>query len=144
MAETLKPCPLCGSTDIACFAEECGDDHGNVPTFRAVVGCRGCHEEGCDPSYDDEPCFGIEAYFSANHPLVKDCEDPWDIERVLERHMADRWNRRAERTCRKVRLSGVDERRGDRRAWPVCSGCGGAVRENDRYCPHCGARVVGE
>ena len=23
MDETLKPCPLCGSTDIACFVEEC-------------------------------------------------------------------------------------------------------------------------
>ena len=96
MAETLKPCPLCGSTDIVCFAEECGDSYDNVPTFRAVVGCCGCHEEGCDPSYDDEPCFGIEAYFRADHPLVRDCEDPWDIERVLERHMAERWNRRAE------------------------------------------------
>lgn len=96
MPETLKPCPLCGSTDIACFAEECGDDYDNVPTFRAVVGCRGCREEGCDPSYDDEPCFGIEAYFRADHPLVRDCEDPWDIERVLEHHMAGRWNRRAE------------------------------------------------
>lgn len=48
MSETLLPCPLCGSTDIVCFAEECGDGYDNVPTFRAVVGCRGCHEEGCD------------------------------------------------------------------------------------------------
>lgn len=98
MAETLLPCPLCGSTDIACFAEECGDDYDNVPTFRAVVGCRGCREEGCDPDYDEEPCFGIEAYFRGDHPLIRDEEDPSDCERVLERHMAERWNRRAERT----------------------------------------------
>ena len=139
MAETLKPCPLCGSTDIACFAEECGDDYDNVPVYRAVVGCRGCHEEGCDPSYDEEPCFGIEAYFRADHPLVRDCEDPWDIERVLERHMAERWNRRAERTCRVVRggepsPTGVpSELR--------CSECGGRLSRFGSYCPNCGARV---
>ena len=140
MDETLKPCPLCGSTDIACFAEECGDSYDNVPTFRAVVGCRGCHEEGCDPSYDDEPCFGIEAYFRADHPLVRDCEDPWDIERVLERHMAERWNRRAERTCRRVEYKPTKNL--------ICSECGyGIPRALDRhafvnYCTHCGARVV--
>ena len=140
MDETLKPCPLCGSTDIACFAEECGDSYDNVPTFRAVVGCRGCHEEGCDPSYDDEPCFGIEAYFRADHPLVRDCEDPWDIERVLERHMAERWNRRVERTCHRVEYKPTKNL--------ICSECGyGIPRALDRYafvnyCPHCGARVA--
>ena len=138
MDETLKPCPLCGSTDIACFVEECGYDYDNVPTFRAVVGCRGCHEEGCDQSYDEGPCFGIEAYFRADHPLVRDCEDPWDIKRVLERHMAERWNRRTERTCRYV----YDEAMC---GW-VCSECGGLepVGDNVRFCPDCGARVVSE
>lgn len=146
MAETLKPCPLCGGTDIACFAEECGDGYDNVPTFRAVVGCRGCHEEGCDPSYDDEPCFGIEAYFRADHPLVRDCEDPWDIERMLEHYMADRWNRRAERTCRNVSNDPLGFR---------CSECGAEdyVRggsaiwrdggpDDISYCPGCGARIT--
>ena len=144
MAETLKPCPLCGSTDVVCFAEEFGDDYDNVPTFRAVVGCRGCREEGCDPSYDDEPCFGIEAYFRADHPLIRDEEDPSDCERVLERHMAERWNRRAERTCRMG--APVDGEY-------LCSECGHLNRETyradkgwyrPRYCAHCGARVVGE
>lgn len=145
MDEKLKPCPLCGSTDIVCFAEECGDGYDNVPTFRAVVGCRGCHEEGCDPSYDDEPCFGIEAYFNAKHPLVRDCEDPWDIERVLENHMAERWNRRAERTCRYERTH-----RGVADNWfSACSECGAefderAVEGYYRHCPNCGARVVSE
>ena len=161
MAETLLPCPLCGSTDIACFAEECGNGYDNVPTFRAVVGCRGCHEEGCDPSYDDEPCFGIEAYFSANHPLVKDCEDPWDIERVLVHHMAEKWNRRTERTCRVV----AKERKISQTQTLVtksCSSCGYVFGDEEvrpilpgldetmvingvavpRYCPHCGAKVV--
>lgn len=136
----LKPCPLCGSTDIACFAEECGDDYDNVPTFRAVVGCRGCHEEGCDPSYDDEPCFGIEAYFRADHPLIDDEEDPSDCERILERHMAERWNRRAERTCTIVHEEG---------GFPHCSACGSLDVVHDvygplDYCPHCGAKLVGD
>lgn len=156
MSEELKPCPLCGSTDIACFAEECGDDYDNVPTFRAVVACLGCHEEGCDSTYDDEPCFGIEAYFRADHPLVSDCEDPWDIECVLERHMAERWNRRAERTCSPVV---ADDGAG---AWGVyCSECGYrfagpygkrevpehmATRRDimPRFCSNCGAKVVGK
>ena len=150
MSEELRPCPLCGSTDIACFAEECGDDHDNVPTFRAVVGCRGCHEEGCDPSYDEEPCFGIEAYYRADHPLIKDCEDPSDCERVLERHMAERWNRRAERTCRVECYPPGYE---DNLHYEVCSECGTiltASRPGDRhaarasYCPNCGAKAVGE
>lgn len=140
MSETLKPCPLCGSTDIVCFAEECGDGYDNVPTFRAVVGCRGCREEGCDPSYDDEPCFGIEAYFRADHPLIREEEDPSDCERVLERHMAERWNRRAERTCTIVRGDGE---------FPHCSACGSLEVASDvagayDFCPRCGARVVSE
>lgn len=146
MAETLKPCPLCGSTDVACFAEEYGDDYDNVPTFRAVVGCRGCHEEGCDPSYDDEPCFGIEAYFRADHLLVRDCEDPWDIERVLEHHMAERWNRRAERTCH-IDMPVIDWETGETDY--RCSACGFSADPQDwaetyDYCPHCGCKVVSE
>ena len=140
MSKELMPCPLCGSTDIACFAEECGDDYDNVPTFRAVVGCRGCHEEGCDSTYDDEPCFGIEAYYRADHPLVRDCEDPSDIERVLAQHMAERWNRRAERTCH-------DEAEAPQSF--LCGECGWFWTDPEdelgfSYCPNCGAKVVGE
>lgn len=137
--EELKPCPLCGSTDIVCFAEECGDDYDNVPTFRVVAGCRGCHEEGCDSTYDDEPCFGIEAYYRADHPLIRDEEDPEDCERVLERYMAERWNRRAERTCRVVSAKEA----GRTGYAPACSACGwqSGVWEQYSYCPNCGARV---
>lgn len=92
----LLPCPLCGSADVVCFAEYDGDDYDNEPTYRAVVGCRGCHEEGCDPDYDAEPCFGIEAWYRGDHPLLKDFADPSDCERALERHMAELWNRRAD------------------------------------------------
>lgn len=144
MGEALRPCPLCGSTDVACFAEECGDSYDGTPTFRAVVGCCGCHEEGCDPTYDEEPCFGIEAYFRADHPLVRDCEDPWDIERVLEHHMAERWNRRAERTCH-IDMPVIDWETGETDY--VCSVCGFSADPQDwaetyDYCPRCGSRVV--
>ena len=80
MGIELKPCPLCGSTDIACFAEYDGDSYDNEPVYRAVVGCRGCRETGCDESYDEEPCFGIEAYFRGDHPLIKDEEDHYLLE----------------------------------------------------------------
>ena len=149
MAETLKPCPLCGSTDVACFAEECGDDYDNEPVYRAVVGCCGCREEGCDPSYDEEPCFGIEAYFRGDHPLIKDEEDPEDCRRVLERHMAERWNLRAERTCRAVEF--VEEETFGTGIYFECSECHETLGTLSKYgshlpnyCPHCGARVVDE
>lgn len=150
MMADLKPCPLCGSTDIVCFAEECGDDYDNVPTFRAVVGCRGCHEEGCDPSYDDDPCFGIEAYFRADHPLIREEEDPSDCERVLERHMAERWNRRAERTCRDndhmqdaIKCSECGEITLDTLYWIESSdGLMTVKGHRPRFCSNCGAKVV--
>lgn len=52
------------------------------------------------------------------------------------------WNRRDQRTCRKIRVPGIDEMRGDMRAWPVCSECGATICANDSYCRRCGARVV--
>lgn len=134
----LKPCPLCGSTNVTCFAEYDGDNWENTPVYRAVVACLGCHEEGCDPDYDEEPCFGIEAYFTGDHPLIRDEEYPEDCERVLARHMAKRWNRRAGRTCHYVYDREIC-------AWR-CSECGGLepVGDHVRYCPDCGARVVDE
>lgn len=143
----LKPCPLCDSTNVTCFAEYDGDSYDNVPVYHAVVACLGCNEDGCDPDYDEEPCFGIEAYFRGDHPLIRDCEDPSDCERVLERHMAERWNHRAERTCRDT--SNESPHASDF----VCSSCGFAYSMSDdmsmlpdeiKYCPNCGAKVVDE
>ena len=136
--EGLRPCPLCGSTNVTCFAEYDGDSYENEPIYRAVVWCLGCREEGCDPSYDEEPCFGIEAYFPDSHPLLRDCEDPSDCERVLERHMAERWNRRAERTCRNLNPPSCRNFE--------CSECGESSEFTPGfmpdYCPYCGAKVV--
>ena len=157
MSEELKPCPLCGSTNVACFAEYDGDNWGNTPVYRAVVACLGCHEDGCDPGYDEDPCFGIEAYYTGDHPLIRGKEDPEDCERVLERHMAERWNRRSERTCRMVNCGSNDTCVVNRElsngnivsmefGYKQCSECGAYVFDcpTVRYCPNCGARVVDE
>ena len=51
-----------------------------------------------------------------------------------KRVAAERWNRRAERTCRDLGCEGYDF---------VCSACGcGLDLLNPSYCPSCGARVV--
>ena len=75
----------------------------------------------------------------------------WTVECVIcgahvgsdTRHRARmKWNRRAERTCRRVEYKLTNNL--------ICSECGyGIPRALDRYafmnyCPHCGARVVEE
>ena len=63
--------------------------------------------------------------------------------------VAERWNRRAERTCR-VEVSHGFHGPGPRfegNVWTmyhVCSECDGAIDRDDAYCKHCGAKVVGE
>lgn len=53
---------------------------------------------------------------------------------------ADAWNRRAERTCRKVPGKMYY---GERR--PKCSECGQSLGDRRwAYCPKCGARVIEE
>ena len=53
---------------------------------------------------------------------------------------ADAWNRRAERTCRKV-----PGRMKYGRRMPKCSECGQSLGdERWVYCPNCGARVIEE
>lgn len=54
----------------------------------------------------------------------------------------ERWNRRAERTCRVVRSgepspTGVPRKR-------CCSECGGMLTRFGAYCPSCGARIIKE
>lgn len=56
--------------------------------------------------------------------------------------LKEAWNRRAERTCHQVMPPyepGVEE-------LPVCSACGWRLLldDGDRYCSHCGAKVVDE
>ena len=54
----------------------------------------------------------------------------------------NRWNLRAERTCRVVRCgepssTGVPRER-------HCQECGGRLTRFGGYCPHCGARIIKE
>lgn len=50
------------------------------------------------------------------------------------------WNRRAERTCRKV-----PGRMKYGRRMPECSECGQSLGDKRwKYCPNCGAKVVGD
>lgn len=54
----------------------------------------------------------------------------------------NRWNLRAERTCRVVR-SGEPSPTGVPRELR-CSECGGRLTRFGSHCPHCGARVLDE
>ena len=163
MTEMLEPCPLCGSTNVTCFAEYDGDNWENVPVYHAVAACLGCHEEGCNPDYDEEPCFGIEAYYTQDHPLIRDLEDPEDCERALERYMAKRWNHRAQRTFHVVEMRrGISQMQtmvskkcsecgyvfGSTEVRPLFSGLDEMIEIGNvdipNYCPSCGARVVRE
>ena len=52
------------------------------------------------------------------------------------------WNSRAERTCEFTPDGMMDDR-----LWFACSNCGGYITTDygmPSYCPHCGARTVGE
>ena len=126
MAEILKPCPLCGSTDLKHYAR---DYRGN-PLKRAVVRCESC---GCE----------VDALSDNAVPLYEKYEWPDARKVATEQAMsrvAEKWNRRAERTCCQVMPPyepGVEE-------LPVCSECGRRLLldDDDAYCPNCGARVV--
>lgn len=143
MSEELKPCPLCGSTNLKHYVTQ-----ARGGTMRGVVVCETC---GCRlEHYTDHVHFIAEAYGgdwkSANEYAREDA-------RIK---VAQRWNRRVGRTCRP---EVCDDGAG---AWGVyCSECGYrfagphgnrevpehmATRRDimPRYCPSCGARVEEE
>ena len=64
---------------------------------------------------------------------LHECMTPYEVQKCA----TELWNERAERTCRYVYDEGLC-------GW-VCSECGGLepVGDHVRYCPDCGARVVG-
>ena len=130
MAEKLKQCPLCGSTDLKHYVTNARERN------RGVIVCKGCG-------------LRLEAYGDDEYKVAQayqgDCksahEFTWEQARAA---VADRWNRRAERTCRDT---------GARKVFFVCSECGEAYRKDSMrlwhhkpwsYCPNCGARVVEE
>lgn len=134
MAETLKPCPLCGSTDLKHYVTNARERN------RGVIVCKGCGLRL--EAYSDDEHKVAQAYqgdFESAHEFT------WEQARKA---VADRWNVRAERTCHAVASHGAHgpEPRFPGDAWTmhyVCSACRGAVSRGDRYCKHCGARVVG-
>ena len=128
MDETLKPCPLCGSTDLKHYVTNARERN------RGVIVCKNCGLRL--EAYSDDEYKVAQAYqgdFESAHEFT------WEQAR---RAVADRWNRRAERTCRQVMPPyepGVEE-------LPVCSECGRQLllEDDDEYCPRCGARVVSD
>ena len=123
MAETLLPCPLCGSTDLKHYVTNARERN------RGVIVCKRCGLRL--EAYSDDEYKVAQAYqgdYKSAHEFT------WEQARAA---VADRWNRRAERTCRYVYDEGLC-------AWR-CSECGGLEPVGDHvlYCPDCGARVVG-
>lgn len=121
----LLPCPFCGGEAriVVC------DSEGNV------------HDE----SYEVDPYSGLS--YAIAHGSDDCCGEcpvstsdllPWLYETREEATAA--WNRRLERTCRKV-----PGRMKYGRRMPRCSECGQSLGdERWAYCPSCGARVVSD
>ena len=134
MAETLKPCPLCGGTDLKHYVTNARERN------RGVIVCKDCGLRL--EAYSDDEYKVAQAYqgdFESAHEFA------WEQARAA---VADKWNRRAERTCHAVASHGdhgpLPRFPGD--AWTmhhVCSACRGAIDADDEFCRHCGARLVG-
>ena len=115
-SDMLLSCPFCGGKPYIQVFEM--DD----TCVEARVVCRGCHVST-----------------SREYQGWRICYRDDDLTRTLAIGRAiSSWNRRAERTCHCVYDKEIC-------AWR-CSECGGhePVGDHVRYCPHCGARVVGE
>ena len=135
----MRPCPLCGSEEIKVYVT------GAQGAYRrGVVKCLGC---GCR----------VEAESGGYHDYPHD--DPretYDMANFDARSgVIEKWNRRAERTCRMVDCGSHDTCVVNRElingnivsmgfGYKQCSECGANVFDcpTVRYCPSCGARVV--
>ena len=120
MEKNLKPCPLCGSTDLKHYVTNARERN------RGVIVCKGCGLRL--EAYSDDEYKVAQAYmgdFESAHKFT------WEQARDA---VADKWNRRAERTCHYV----GDEISGG------CSECRGWLDPACSYCPCCGAKVVDE
>ena len=136
MAEKLRPCPLCGSTDLKHYVTNARERN------RGVIVCNGCGLRL--EAYSDDEYKVAQAYqgdFESAHEFT------WEQAR---RAVADKWNRRADRTCRVGCYPPGYE---DNLHYEVCSECGTiltASRPGDghaaraSYCPSCGARITGD
>lgn len=128
--QTMRECPLCGSGDIRLYSVAY---HSSGK--QSVIKCRGC---GCE----------VRAHSGRHDEGVEGMPDKESTMLMLAKgRVREKWNRRHERTCHAVyevvpykNSPHLAERR------LVCSSCGRALRMHNtyRYCPGCGARVVGE
>lgn len=121
--EELKPCPICGSANLAMSRCVCTDmDHEFIPdTVHMHVFDLYCKECGCRVQ------AGGDTFDEAKNAVV------------------EKWNNRAERTCR------VDSSRENECDQPVSwfefeLSCGHTVYWDSQippsYCPECGRKVV--
>lgn len=130
MAETLKLCPFCGG-EAELVAGTYRD--GGYLENTAYVRCKGC---------------GLRTY------EFHECKPPEDV----QRYAVDVWNDRAELTCHMVHDYLTDtvfcdvcgERFDSVAQYMAMVPNGLSVTEykpeykDARYCPHCGAKVVGK
>lgn len=134
MAETLKSCPLCGSTDLKHYVTNARNRN------RGVIVCKECGLRL--EAYSDSEYKVAQAYqgdFESAHEFT------WEQARAA---VADKWNRRAERTCHAIEF--VEEETFGLAVYSECSECHETLGISSeygsylpRYCPHYGARVVG-
>lgn len=124
----LLPCPLCGSTDLKHYVTNARERN------RGVIVCKRC-------------CLRLEAYSDDEYKVAQsymgDFESAhkftWEQARKA---VADKWNRRAERTCEPVEI--LEEEVFGLGIYRECSECHETLgRETlPNYCPSCGARIV--
>lgn len=117
MTNKLKPCPFCGGEASIRASEN---------SNRFFVGC---FNDGCPVN----PCSGDFLL-----------DGVYDDE--MKQAAVDEWNTRAERTCE---MEWDEDGEGDE-LYPVghvtCSACGAWLYAVNtmRFCPNCGAKVVGK
>lgn len=129
--EALRPCPFCGGEAHVDSDYSSELDH----TFWQVW-----HDCDANPG---------PVRHSYGHALSLQISTPWC---TSDEAAIELWNRRAERTCRNVCEWSIDT------FHFTCSECGAEIDGDDwgdspvfvgdyheqlRYCPNCGARVVG-
>ena len=134
MTQELKPCPFCGSSNLARSV-----DGGILPDF--IDSARFDYREKpyyitCTLTCDD--CGAMLQGYTATGKH-EDCDPDDAIDDAY-----NKWNTRAERTCEMVKLADYSEYVAYRSGIYVCSRCGKkSVHESSwGYCPNCGAKVV--
>lgn len=118
--EALKPCPICGGTNLATsYCAYTNMDHEFMPdTVHMHVFDLYCKECGCRVQ------AGGDTYYEAKDAVF------------------EKWNRRAERTCNMEYEGEVPPQ--VKYSCYFCSECGSPIYNDmePSYCLYCGARVV--